>query len=65
MRKLMDLLVQKTRYSNRGCKITTVVREHPSYGTTEEIILQAEFPPPVDLVELVEEDTGRWLIGGT
>ena len=54
----------KTRYSKEGCKITTVVRKHPSFGVTEEIILQAEgLHDKITTLEFEEEDTGSWLIG--
>lgn len=61
----MEMVLQKTRYSREGCRITTVVRVHPSIGRTEEIILQAEdLPKNVTEIELVQEDTGKWLTGG-
>ena len=62
----MEIMLSKTRYSREGCQITTVVRKHPSYGTQEEIILQAEnLTTRKTPFELVEEDTGKWLIGGS
>lgn len=62
----MEIMLSKTRYSSEGCRITTVVRKHPSYGTQEEVILQAEdLNEPKTPFELVEEDTGQWLIGGS
>lgn len=60
----MDLMMTKTRYSREGCKITTVIRRHPSFGLTEEIILEAEDLYAGELPELVQEDDGKWLIGG-
>lgn len=62
----MELLLMKTRYSHEGCKITTVVREMPDGGVTTEIILEAELKADLPAtLQLQEEDTGRWLIGGT
>lgn len=61
----MELMMTKTRFSREGCRITTVVRRHPIFGMTEEVILQAEdlIPQPTELA-VEEEDTGRWLIAG-
>ena len=61
-----DTIVQKVRMTPQGCRVTTSVRKMPGGELNEEIILQAE-----DLVEsplkldLMEEDTGQWLITGT
>lgn len=55
----------KTRMTREGCRVTTTVRKGPDERVHEEIILQAEDLVVTPLVlELQEEDTGRWLTGG-
>lgn len=63
----MEQIVQKTRYTREGCRVTTVVRKNPETSdmVIEEITLQCEdlIPQVVELA-VEEEDTGRWLTGG-
>jgi len=55
-------MVVKTRTTHLGCQYTTVVRSGRD-GLETEIILQAEdLPPSNKLIELEDEDTGRWLV---
>lgn len=64
----MEQIVQKTRYTREGCRVTTVVRKNPETSdmVVEEITLQCEDLTGQHVVlELQEEDTGRWLTGGT
>ncbi len=60
-----DTIVQKVRMTRQGCRVTTTARQMPDGGIEEEIILQAEdlVESPIEL-DLVEEDTGAWLIAG-
>lgn len=63
----MEQIVQKTRYTREGCRVTTVVRKNPETSdmVVEEITLQCEDLTEQHVVlELQEEDTGRWLTGG-
>lgn len=63
----MEQIVQKTRYTREGCRVTTVVRKNPETSdmVIEEITLQCEDLTEQHVVlELQEEDTGRWLTGG-
>lgn len=63
----MEQIVQKTRYTKEGCRVTTVVRKNPETSdmVVEEITLQCEDLTEQHVVlELQEEDTGRWLTGG-
>jgi hypothetical protein len=63
----MEQIVQKTRYTREGCRVTTVVRKNPETSdmVVEEITLQCEdLTEQHTVLELQEEDTGRWLTGG-
>lgn len=63
----MEQIVQKTRYTREGCRVTTVVRKNPETSdmVIEEITLQCEdLTEQHTVLELQEEDTGRWLTGG-
>jgi hypothetical protein len=57
-----DLMVRTTEITKQGCQVKTTVRKMPDGALSEDIVLQCEDIDEPTLLQLVESDTGRWMV---
>ena len=57
-----DIILRTTEMTRQGCQVKTTIRKLPNGALSEDVVLQADDINEPARLQLVEEDTGRWMV---